>query len=113
MAAVFAYPLGLAVWISFHKYIFTAPGVSVPRPFVGLDNYAAMLDDDVFWRALGNNLVYALGTIPAAVALALAMALWVNGRLAGRATIGQLCLEPGHPDITWLRSSARSGCARR
>ena len=26
LAAIFAYPLGLAVWISFHDYFFTAPG---------------------------------------------------------------------------------------
>lgn len=37
LAAVFAYPLGLAVWISFHDYFFAAPGASVPRPFVGFD----------------------------------------------------------------------------
>ena len=43
LAVVFAYPLGLAVWMSFHRYIFTAPGVSVPRPFVGLDNYRDVL----------------------------------------------------------------------
>ena len=40
LVAVFAYPLGLAVWMSFHDYFFTAPGASVPRPFVGFDNYA-------------------------------------------------------------------------
>ena len=36
---IFAYPVALAVWISFHDYFFTAPGVMVDRPFVGLDNY--------------------------------------------------------------------------
>ena len=40
LATIFAYPLVLAVWISFHDYFFTAPGVKVPRPFVGLDNYS-------------------------------------------------------------------------
>ena len=29
LAAVFAYPLGLAVWISFHDYFFAAPGATV------------------------------------------------------------------------------------
>ena len=45
LAAVFAYPLGLAVWISFHDYFFAAPGAQVDRPFVGLDNYATVLGD--------------------------------------------------------------------
>ena len=45
-----------------------------------------MLDDPVFWQSLANNLWFALGTIPVSIALALLMAVWVNGRLAaGRA----------------------------
>ena len=44
LVVVFAYPLGLAVWISFHDYFFAAPGAEVERPFVGLDNYRAVLD---------------------------------------------------------------------
>jgi sn-glycerol 3-phosphate transport system permease protein len=43
-----------------------------------------MADDPVFWRALVNNLWFALGTIPVSIALAIVMALWVNDRLAGR-----------------------------
>ena len=63
---------------------------STPKPnraavWVGLENYQVMVEDPVFWRALRNNLWFALGTIPASIGLALAMALWVNGRIAGRA----------------------------
>jgi len=43
-----------------------------------------MLADSVFWRALSNNMVYAASVIPLTIALALAMALWVNGNIAGR-----------------------------
>ena len=52
--------------------------------FVGLDNYRTMAEDAVFWQALWNNFVFALGTVPASIALALLMAVWVNGKLAGR-----------------------------
>ena len=45
LALIFAYPIGLAVWISFHDYFFTAPGVVVDRPFVGLDNYVDAVSD--------------------------------------------------------------------
>src|SRR5207247_578528 len=41
--------------------------------------------DPVFWQSLKNNLLFALGTIPTSIALALAMALLVNGKLRGRA----------------------------
>ena len=52
--------------------------------FVGLDNYQAMLADPVFWRALQNNVIYAASVIPLTIALALAMALLINGKIAGR-----------------------------
>lgn len=55
--------------------------------FVGLDNYRMLLDDEVFWQALRNNLWYALGTVPTSIALALAMALWVNGNIRGRGVL--------------------------
>jgi sn-glycerol 3-phosphate transport system permease protein len=64
--------------------VFGTPKGSRAAPFVGLDNYAFMLEDPIFWRVLGNNLLFALGTIPASVALALLMAVWVNGRIAGK-----------------------------
>ncbi|MGF1612272.1 MAG: carbohydrate ABC transporter permease [Kiloniellales bacterium] len=56
-----------------------------PSVFVGLDNYHYLLEDEIFWKVLRNNLWYALGTIPASIAIALLMAVWVNGRLPGRA----------------------------
>ncbi len=55
-----------------------------PSKFIGAANYEAMLDDPVFWEVLGNNLWFALGTIPTSVALAIAMALLVNRALPGR-----------------------------
>ena len=35
LAAVFAYPLGLAVWISFHDYFFAAPARRSTGPSSG------------------------------------------------------------------------------
>ncbi len=64
---------------------FSTPKPNRPAVWVGLENYQVMVEDPVFWQALRNNLWFALGTIPLSIALALAMALWVNGRIAGRA----------------------------
>jgi sn-glycerol 3-phosphate transport system permease protein len=58
-----------------------------PARFVGVDNYAALAGDPVFWQVLKNNFWFALGTIPTSIALALLMALWVNARLPGRALV--------------------------
>src|SRR5919108_3970669 len=67
---------------------FFSVGTAVrPSRFVGVDNYAALAEDPVFWQVLRNNFWFALGTIPTSIALALLMALWVNARLPGRALV--------------------------
>ena len=74
------YPAVATLWHSF----FTTGKPNRPPVFVGVDNYQALLDDPVFWQSLANNLWFALGTIPVSIALALLMAIWVNGRLDGK-----------------------------
>jgi len=50
-----------------------------PAPvFVGLGNYARVLQDETFQRALANNLVYALGTVVPSVVIALGLAVLLN-----------------------------------
>ena len=65
-----------------------------PSVFVGLENYELMLEDEVFWKVVGNNFWFALGTIPASVALALLMAVWVNGRLPARGLVRMAYFTP-------------------
>jgi sn-glycerol 3-phosphate transport system permease protein len=79
---------------TFVHSFFSTPKGARPARFVGLDNYQAMLQDPVFWRSLENNAVYALGTIPVAIALALLMALWVNGRIGGRGLLRTAYFAP-------------------
>ena len=66
-----------------HSFYSTPKGARPPA-FIGLENYRALIDDPIFWQALTNNVWYALGTIPASIAIALLMAVWVNERLPGR-----------------------------
>ncbi|MCE0492102.1 sugar ABC transporter permease [Pantoea sp. Mb-10] len=73
------YPAIATLWES----VFSASRANHPAHFVGLDNYAALLDDDIFIQSLWNTLRYALITVPLAVMLALLMALAVNQRLRG------------------------------
>jgi sn-glycerol 3-phosphate transport system permease protein len=65
-----------------------------PSRFVGFDNYEQMLADPVFWQSLTNNLLFALGTIPMSMALALIMAVWVNDRIAGRTLVRMAYFTP-------------------
>jgi sn-glycerol 3-phosphate transport system permease protein len=75
------YPAVATLWQSFQS----TPKGARPAAFVGADNYRQLVEDPIFWQALANNLWYAAGTIPLAIALALLMAVWVNGKLRGRA----------------------------
>jgi sn-glycerol 3-phosphate transport system permease protein len=73
---------------------FSTPRPARPAQWVGLENYRTMLDDAVFWQSLANNGLFALGTIPTSIALALVMALLVNARLAGRAFLRMSYFTP-------------------
>ena len=84
IALLFAYPLGLAVWISFHHYFFTAPGVSVPRPYVGLENYRAVIDDPAVRQAFLNVAVFLVINVPLTVALSLLVATALNAAIPFR-----------------------------
>lgn len=52
--------------------------------FSGMENYHTMMNDGIFWQVFGNNIVFALVTVPASIALAMMMAIFVNGKLKGR-----------------------------
>ena len=75
------YPAVLAFWQS----LFTTPRGRRPAQWAGADNYAAMLSDPVLAKVLWNSALYAAATVPASIVLAFLMALWVNGRMPGRA----------------------------
>jgi multiple sugar transport system permease protein len=84
LVLVFAYPLGLAVWMSFHDYFFTAPGAVVDRPFVGLDNYQTVLSDPDVRQAFVNVAIFLVINVPLTVVLALVLATALNGVVRGR-----------------------------
>jgi multiple sugar transport system permease protein len=78
LAAVFAYPLGLAVWISFHDYFFAAPGAQVDRPFVGLANYTDVLGDPDVQQSFVNVAEFLVINVPLTVILSLVLATALN-----------------------------------
>lgn len=74
---------------------FFSTGTAVrPSRFVGLENYAALLDDPIFWQVFRNNAWFALGTIPTAIVIAMVMALWVNEKLPARALVRMAYFTP-------------------
>jgi multiple sugar transport system permease protein len=83
LALIFAYPIGLAIWISFHDYFFAAPGAQVDRPFVGLDNYRSAITDPDVHKAFVNVGVFLVINVPLTVVLALVLATALNGAVRG------------------------------
>lgn len=83
-------PALTTIWNSF----FSTPRGRRPSRFVGLDNYDRLFDDPVFWKVLGNNLWFALGTIPVSIALAIVMALFVNRAFTGRSLVRMAYFTP-------------------
>ncbi|MBA2274823.1 MAG: sugar ABC transporter permease [Actinobacteria bacterium] len=84
LIVVFAYPLGLALYMSFHDYFFAAPGAIVERPFIGVDNYTQVLGDPVFRTALFNVAKFVIINVPLTVALALVLATALNRAIPWR-----------------------------
>ena len=79
---------------SFIESFYSTPKARRPARFIGLENYQQMLADPIFWKAMSNNLWFALGTIPTSIALALLMAVWVNDKIAGRTLVRMAFFTP-------------------
>ncbi|TAN12519.1 MAG: sugar ABC transporter permease [Rhizobiaceae bacterium] len=70
---------------TFIDSFYSTPHGAKPSHYVGVAQYSGMIADPIFWQALRNNLLYALITVPVSIGLALIMAIWVNGKIGGRA----------------------------
>lgn len=84
LAAVFAYPLGFAVYMSLHDYFFAAPGAIVDRPFVGLQNFTSVLTDREVLQSFRNVLIFLVINVPLTVILSLVLATALNAAIPFR-----------------------------
>ena len=84
-AAVFAYPLGLAVWISFHDYFFAAPGAQVAAPVRRAGQLPRRCSPTR--RSAGRSStswIFLVINVPLTVVLALLLATALNRAVRGR-----------------------------
>src|ERR1700730_1912615 len=51
----------------YHSF-FSNPKPNRAAVWVGADNYRAMVEDPVFWQVVGDNVRFAVGTIPVSIA---------------------------------------------
>ncbi len=64
-------------------YSFTEYHILAPAEWVGMENYKTMMQDDKFWKSLGNSMKYFLITVPMVVILPLFLAILVNRKIKG------------------------------
>ncbi|GAA5037791.1 multiple sugar transport system permease protein [Thermocatellispora tengchongensis] len=80
LVALTAWPVLASLYFSLTEYNL----ITSPR-FVGLDNFARLFADEVFWRTLGNTAYFAVLFVPAQTILALLLAIALNQRLRAMA----------------------------
>jgi multiple sugar transport system permease protein len=82
-------PLVLVVVLGFQE----TSGFGAGR-WIGLDNYARMAGDDVFWRSAVNTVLFAAVTVPLTLAGGLGLALLLDRPIRGRALFRSLFYLP-------------------
>lgn len=88
--AVFMFvPLGMTAYYSLTRYT----GFGQPR-FQGLDNFAQIGSDPLFWRALANTGLFTVISVPLSVLGGLGLALLLNRALPGRGLLRALFYVP-------------------
>ena len=100
---VVVFPLAYSLWLSFTDVNLlraTGPavelfGVRVPLfRFIGLQNYARIFDDPLYWSSLWRTLYFVGAFVLEATLMGLGMALVLNERFAGRPVMRSLLLIP-------------------
>ncbi len=79
--AMIAYPLGFAVYLSFHEWNIVARN----KPYVGLDNFDHLIHDKTFWKALRNTVKFLIVNVPITVMVSMVLAVALNRGIRGRA----------------------------
>ena len=85
------FPMIQAVWMSFHDYVLFRPK---DISFVGLKNFIAAFNDEVFWISLRHTIVWIGITVPAQLFLGLCTALLLNQKFFWRPMARALIIIP-------------------
>jgi len=83
------YPVFYLVRLSFYQW----DGITQMR-FIGLENYRRLLSDPIWWKALGNTLIYVLAKLAIELSLALGAAVALNTKLKGRTLFRSILFLP-------------------
>jgi multiple sugar transport system permease protein len=78
----FALPVAAALLVSFTDFDIYALADVANLRFVGLRNYARLLETPLFWHALGNTFYFVAAGVPLSIGISLGAALLLNSPLA-------------------------------
>lgn len=84
-------PMVQTAWMSLHEYVLFRPK---NFDFIGLENFYAAFEDEVFWISLRNTAIWIGVTIPAQLLLGLATALLLNQQFPWRPVARALVIIP-------------------
>jgi raffinose/stachyose/melibiose transport system permease protein len=85
-----AMPMGEAAWYSFYNW----NGYGRPENFIGLKNYASLIGNAAFTRALINNLIIIIVSMAVQLPLALGVALILAQRITGAVAFRMIFFLP-------------------
>lgn len=88
--AVIVYPLFSAIYLSFYS-VFTP---TLEGDWVGISNYSELLQSGRFWNALGNTLIWTVGTLSLQIILGIGIALVLHQNIWFRSLARSLILFP-------------------
>ncbi len=91
LLGIVAYPIGRAIWLSFHRLEILQPDLTQN---VGFDHYRSLLAGPVIRIALGNSAVWVVGVVIFQFLGGLVGALILNREFPGRAAVRGVALIP-------------------
>jgi multiple sugar transport system permease protein len=91
MVAVTAYPIGYALYLSFQRYILSAPQLN---KFVGFSNYVAVFTSPFWWHALIVTIIITAVSVAIEFVLGMLLALLMYRTIFGRGTVRTTMLIP-------------------
>ncbi|MCX7970127.1 MAG: sugar ABC transporter permease, partial [Negativicutes bacterium] len=83
------YPLAAGLALSFFD-----GSIGGEMLFVGLKNYLRLLADGIFWRTLGNTVLFVVISTPVMTGVGLGLALLVDSRLRGSTVLRTVLFAP-------------------
>lgn len=89
--AIVFFPMIQTAWMSLHEYVLFRPK---KFDWVGLQNYFAVFQDEVFWISLRHTVIWIAITVPAQALLGLATALLLNQQFPWRPLARALIIIP-------------------